>query len=130
MREVAATEKLLRRIEWVSGAMLVSFTGGAWLTFSFQTAMAVLLGCATAIGSFQIMKWQLRRALEKPGKLPSRAGLFASYYIRFLATIFFVFLVIYYGWAAPIPFLVGLSVIVMSIVLVGGLEFVLMKGDS
>ena len=129
MREVLPNEKLLRRIEWVSGSLLVIFTLGAWIIFSLQTAKGVLLGCIITMLSFQVLKWQLRRAF-KPGNLPTRAGLFATYYIRYLATLFVIFLVMFYGWATPIPFLVGLSVMVLSIVLVGGLEFVLMKGES
>ena len=129
MREVLPTEKLLRRIEWVSGILLVVFTLGALIAFSLQAAKGVFLGCVITMLSFQVLKWQLRRAF-KPGNLPSKAGLFASYYIRYLATLFVIFLVIYFGWATPIPFLVGLSVMVLSIVLVGGLEFVLMKGEN
>ncbi len=129
MREVPQTEKLLRRIEWVSGSLVVIFTLGAWLLFSFDAAKGVLLGCVITVLSFQVLKWQLRRAF-KPGNLPTKAGLFASYYIRYVATLFVIFLVMYFGWATPIPFLVGLSVMVLSIILVGGLEFVLMKGES
>jgi hypothetical protein len=129
VREVPPNEKLLRRIEWVSGSLLVIFTLGAWILVSWQAAKGVLLGCIITMLSFQVLKWQLRRAF-RPGNLPSKAGLFASYYVRYLATLFVIFLVMYFGWATPIPFLVGLSVMVLSIVLVGGLEFVLMKGES
>ncbi len=130
MRETPSNEKLLQRIEWVSGSLLILFTLGAWGLFSFQAAKGVFLGCAITMVSFQVLKWQLRRAFLRPGKVPTKAGLFASYYIRYLATLFVIFLVMYYGWATPIPFLVGLSVMVLSIVLVGGLEFVRMKGES
>jgi len=130
VREITATETLLRRIEWVSAVLLILFPLVAWVLFSMETAIGVFLGCAIAITSFQVLKWQLRRAFQVPGKLPTRAGLFLSYYLRFLATLFLVFLVMYYGLATPIPFLVGLSVMVLSIGLVGGLEFVLMKGES
>ncbi len=130
MREVIPTEKLLRRIEWVSAVLLCLFTLSAWYLFSFQTAVSVFLGCAIVILSFQVLKWQLKRAFRPGGTLPSKAGLFASYYIRFLATLFVIFIVMSFGWAAPIPFVIGLSVMVLSIVLVGGFEFVLMKGDS
>lgn len=130
MKEIPANERLVRRIEWVSGILLAVLTLGAWCLFSQQAAVGVFLGCVIAILSFQVLKWQLRRAFMRPGKLPSKAGLFASYYIRFLAVLFLVFVVIYFGWAAPIPFVVGLSVMVLSIGLVGGFEFVLMKGDS
>jgi len=130
VKELPANERLVRRIEWVSGILLTVLTLGAWRLFSQQAAVGVFLGCAIAIVSFEVLKWQLRRAFLTPGKLPSKAGLFASYYIRFLATLFLVFVVIYFGWATPIPFVVGLSVMVLSIGLVGGFEFVSMKGDS
>jgi len=39
--------------------------------------------------------------------------------------------VLYLGLATPFPFLVGLSVVVLSIVLVGAFEFIMMKkGES
>ncbi len=133
MREISPTETLLRRIEWVSGILLFLATLGAGVWFSLRAAVGVLVGGAIAVASFQVLKWQLRRAFQKPGKLPGKAGLFASYYVRFLAVLFAVFVVLYYGWADPIPFLVGLSVMVLSIVLVGGFEFISMavkKGES
>jgi hypothetical protein len=129
VREVVPSEELLRRIEWVSGSLLVIFTLGAWIVVSLQAAKGVLLGCLITMLSFQVLKWQLRRAF-RPGNLPSKAGLFAGYYVRYLATLFVIFLVMYFGWATPIPFLVGLSVMVLSIVVVGGLEFILMKGEK
>lgn len=132
MREISDTETLLRRIEWVSGSLLFITTLCAAIWFSLQTAAGVLLGGAISTVSFQLLKWQLRRAF-RPGKLPGKAGLFASYYARFLATFFVVFVVLYYGWAEPIPFLVGLSVMVLGIMLVGGFELISMavkKGES
>ncbi len=131
MREVIESEKLLRRIEAASGILLLVFTGAAGIWFSWKCASGVLLGGLIVILSFQVLKWQLRRALQRPGKLPTKAGLFVSYYLRFLATLFLVFLVLYLGLATPFPFLVGLSVMVLSMVLVGAFEFIMMKkGES
>jgi len=132
VREISDTETLLRRIEWVSGSLLFLATLGAATLFSIRMAVSVLLGGAISITSFQLLKWQLRRAF-RPGRLPGKAGLFASYYARFIAIFFIVFVVLYYGWADPIPFLFGLSVMVLGIVLVGGFELILMavkKGES
>jgi hypothetical protein len=53
--------------------------------------------------------------------------------LRFLGTLFLVFLAIYYRWAEPVPFVIGLSVVVLSILMVGGQEFYVMlrkKGES
>jgi hypothetical protein len=131
VREVIESEALLRRIELVYAILLSVFTAVAVVWFSWKTALGVLLGGGIVILSFQVLKWQLRRALQRPGRLPSKAGLFISYYIRFLATLVLVFFVFYLGLATPFPFLVGLSVVVLSIVLVGAFEFIMMKkGES
>jgi F0F1-type ATP synthase assembly protein I len=131
VREVIESEKLLWRIELASAILLLALTTVALVWFSWRCATGVLLGGGIVILSFQVLKWQLRRALQRPGKLPTKAGLFISYYLRFLATLFLVFLVLYLGWATPFPFLVGLSVMVLSMVLVGAFEFIMMKkGES
>jgi hypothetical protein len=131
VREVLESEALLRRIEFVYSVLLLVLTGGAVIWFSWKTALSVLLGGGIVIVSFQVLKWQLRRALQIPGRIPSKAAVFISYYLRFLATLVVVFLVLYLGWATPLPFLVGLSVVVLSIVLVGVIEFIMMKkGES
>ena len=125
-------DKFLRRIHRVSGTLLTMATLGALARFSAHAALGIFLGGVIAISSFHVLEWQLRRAFQRPGKIPHKAGLFASSYVRYLATLFLVFVVIYYGWADPVPLVVGLSVVVGSIVLVGGLEAVIMmkKGEN
>jgi len=133
VREIAPTETLLRRIEWVSGISLFLVTLAAGYGFRSRLPRAFCLAAQLPSQSFQVLKWQLRRAFQRPGKLPGKAGLFAFYYVRYLVVLFVVFVVLYYGWADPIPFLVGLSVMVLSITLVGGFEFISMavkKGES
>lgn len=120
-------ERLLRRIEWTNIGLLVAATLGAWLFFSYTIAFGVILGGAIATASFQILKWQLKRAFQSAGNVPRKGGLFVSYYLRFLITLFIVFAVIYYGWANPIALLAGLSLVVLSIAAVGAHEFLLMQ---
>ena len=74
MREIVGSETLLRRIELVSGILLFVFALVALIWFPWQNAVGVLLGGGIVILSFQVLKWQLRRALQKPGKLPHKAG--------------------------------------------------------
>jgi hypothetical protein len=103
----------------------------AGLFFSWRIAGGVLLGAGLMTTSFQVLKWQLRKAFKQPGTVPGKGALFAKYYVRFLATVFLVFTVIYYDWVNPIAFLVGLSLVMVSIVYVGMEQFVIMllKGD-
>jgi len=52
VREIPSNEKLVRRIDWVSGSLLVIFTSGAWVLYSLPTAKGVFLGCLIAMLSF------------------------------------------------------------------------------
>jgi hypothetical protein len=131
VREVIESEKLLWRIELGSAILLLAFALAALIWFTPKCALGVLLGGVIVNASFQVLKWQLRRAFLRPGKIAGRAALFASYYVRFLATLFLVFLVLYFGLATPLPFLAGLSVMVLSMMLVGAFEYIMMKkGES
>jgi hypothetical protein len=126
-------DKLVRHIEWTIAIMLVAVTLGAWVFISRWIAFAAFLGGVIACVSFEVLKWQIKRAFRNPRQLPKSAGLFASYYLRFLGTLFIIFTVIYYGWVNPIAFLAGLSIVPVSMVLVGVKEFALLlakKGGS
>lgn len=132
MREILEGDRLVRHIEWTNGILVVVVSLGAWIWFSGASAFGVLLGGLISTLSFQALKWQLRRAFGNSERLPRKGGLFASYYLRFLAVLFVVYTVIYYGWANPIALLVGLSLVVLSISVVGAHEFLLMfvkKGE-
>ena len=130
MTQIDESERLLQRIELASAILLISLTLGAGFLFSWNAAWGVLLGGGIVVVSFQVLKWQLRRSLQRPGRLPTRAAVFLSYYVRFLATLFVIFLVLYLGLAKPFPILIGLSVMVLSIVLVGAFEFIMMKKEE
>jgi len=126
-------EKLLRSIEWTIGILFVVVTLGAWVFASGRAAFGVCLGGGIAAASFEVLKWQLKRAFRSTRNLPKRGGLFASYYLRFLGTLFIIFTVIYYGWVNPIAFLAGLSIVPVSMIMVGVKEFALLlvkKGGS
>ncbi len=131
MRAPFSDERLFRRIEIVNVILLLIavFCAGMW--FSKKQFLGVLLGGLTVTASFQVMKWQVRRAFRDRRRLPTKRGLFVKYYLRFLGTLFLVFTIIYYGWVDPIAFLVGLSVVMMSIVVVGVQEALKMtlKGE-
>jgi hypothetical protein len=131
VREFIESEALLQRVELGSTVLLLLFTLVALVWFPWKTVSGVLLGGGIVIVSFRVLKWQLMRALRRPERPPSPVGLFVSYYIRFLAILVLVFFVLYLRLATPFSFLVGLSVVILSIVLVGAFEFIKMKkGES
>ena len=128
MEKILLEENLLRRIELVNAILMGLLPLGAWVLLSAKMALGVFLGAAIVTLSFRVLKWQLNKAFRTPGKLPQKGKVFASYYLRYLATLFLVFVVMYYGWADPIAFLVGLSVVVLSILVGGGLEIMVSFG--
>jgi hypothetical protein len=133
VEKVLADERLLRRIELVNVTLMVLLPAVAWALLSANIALGVFLGAAIATLSFRVLKWQLKKAFRTPGRVPGTGRLFASYYLRYLGTFFLVFVVMYYGWVNPIAFLVGLSVVVLSILVGGGLEILVLqarKGET
>ncbi len=132
MQEILSDDRIVRHIEWVSVAVLFAVTGGGWYFFSLHAAGGVLLGGVISIVSFRILKWQLRRAFANPEKIPGKGRVLASYYIRFLAVAFIIYMVIYYEWVHPISLLIGLSVVVVSLFMVGIREYLalLQKGEN
>ncbi|SMC24492.1 ATP synthase I chain [Desulfacinum hydrothermale DSM 13146] len=131
MRAYLQDEKLVRRIELVNVIFLLIAFLAALLWFSKKQVLGVVLGGATVTASFRVMGWQLRRALANPRRVPSKGVLFVKYYVRFLGTLFVVFAIIYYGWVDPVAFLVGLSSVMVSIVVVGLQQAlnVMLKGE-
>ena len=133
MRKVLSVESLLRRIEWTNGLVLFLAISGAWILYAARIAFDVFLGGAIVTVSFQTLKWQLGKAFRDPAKLPSTGEIYFSYYLRFAVVVFVVFVVMYYGWANPIAFVVGLSGIPISILLIGGMEYLVLvatKGED
>ncbi|MGV8074277.1 MAG: ATP synthase subunit I [Syntrophobacteraceae bacterium] len=133
MHEINADESLVKRIELLNAVLLAVLVVGAWVFFAWEMASGVLLGGVVSILSFRILKWQLNKAFLDPKRPPGKGRLYASYYLRYLGVLFLVFVVIYYKWANPIAFLVGLSVVALSILVVGGQQYWVMlqrKGES
>ncbi len=131
MREILQDDRLLHRIETTNLVLMVVVPLGVAVFFSWQMAAGVLLGAVIMAVNFQVLKWQLRKAFGTPGRVPGKGALFGKYYLRFLATVFVVFTVIYYQWVHPIAFLLGLSLVMVSIIGVGIQQFVVMlrRGD-
>lgn len=131
MQEILQDDKLLHRIEITNLVLTVLVPLGTAVFFSWPLAGGVLLGAVVMTTSFATMKWQIRKALRVPGTTPSKGVLFGKYYLRFLATLFVVFTVIWYQWVHPVAFLIGLSLVMVSIIGVGIQQFVAMfrRGD-
>jgi hypothetical protein len=116
---VIKEEALLKKIELCNWALLAILTISSLVFFSSQFALGVFLGGVLAIANFYAMKRSLRRALDPGRKGKSRFLYLLKYYLRFVALGLIIALLLIKGWASPFGILLGLSIIVLGIALVG-----------
>ncbi|MGE5311076.1 MAG: ATP synthase subunit I [Nitrospirota bacterium] len=112
-------EALLTRIERFIWLLFFLLSAASFVLLSFKFAAGVLLGSALAIANFYLMKRHLRGALDPQRQRRARFLYLLKYYIRFLATAAIIAGGLIKGWVEPFGLLLGLSVNVIGIVLVG-----------
>ena len=112
-------EALLKRIEQINYVLLVLLTSGSFAFSSRKFALGVLIGGALAIANFYLMKRSLQRALDPQRKGKTRFLYLLKYYLRFAVLGIVIALLLIRGWVSPFGILLGLSIIVIGIALVG-----------
>ena len=112
-------EALLKKIEQFNWILLALLTGGSLALFSWKFAMGVLVGGMLAIANFYLMKRSLLRALDPERKGRTRFIYLLKYYLRFAVLGIIIALLLIKGWLSPFGILLGLSIIVIGIALVG-----------
>ena len=116
---VIKDEALLKKIELCNWVLLAILSIGSLVFFSSQFALGVFLGGVLAIANFYLMKRSLMRALDPKRKGKSRFLYLLKYYLRFVALGLIIALLLIKGWASPFGIVLGLSIIVLGIALVG-----------
>jgi hypothetical protein len=112
-------DALLTRIERFIWLLFILLSAASFVLLSFTVAAGVLLGSALAVANFYLMKRHLRGALNPQRQRRARFLYLLKYYIRFLATAAIIALALIKGWVEPFGLLLGLSVNVIGIVVVG-----------
>ena len=112
-------EALLKRIERSNWVLLALLASGAFAFLSRKFALGVCVGGVLAIANFFLMKRNLSRALDTGTGGGSRLFYLLKYCLRFLALGVIIAILLIKGWVSPFGMLLGLSIIVIGIVLVG-----------
>jgi hypothetical protein len=112
-------EALLKRIEQFNWALLALLTTGSFVFSSRKFGLGVLIGGVLAIANFYVMKRSLRRALDPQRKGKTRFVYLLKYYLRFAVLGIVIALLLIKGWVSPFGMLLGLSIIVIGVALVG-----------
>ena len=112
-------EALLKRVEQFNWVLLALLATGSFVLSSPKFGLGVLIGGALAIANFYMMKRSLRRALDPRRRGKTRFFYLLKYYLRFAALGIIIALLLVRGWVSPFGMLLGLSIIVIAIALVG-----------
>ena len=112
-------EALLKRIEHCNWVVFVLLTSGCFAFLSPKFALGVSVGGLLAIANFFLMKRNLSRALDTKKGGGSRFLYLLKYCLRFAALGSIIALLLIKGWVSPFGMVLGLSIIVIGIVLVG-----------
>ena len=112
-------EALIKKIELFNWVLLALLTSSSFVFFSREFGFGVLVGGILAIANFYLMKRSLFRALDPQRRGKTRFFYLLKYYLRFAALGVIIALLLIKGWVSPFGMLLGLSIIVLGIALVG-----------
>ena len=112
-------EALIKKIELFNWVLLVLLTSSAFVFYSREFGFGVLVGGLLANANFYLMKRSLFRALDPQRKGKTRFFYLLKYYLRLAALGLIIAWLLIRGWVSPFGILLGLSIIVFGIALVG-----------
>jgi hypothetical protein len=115
-------EALLSRLEQFNWVLLALLASGSFVFFSRKFALGVLAGGILAVANYYLVKRSLRRALDPERQGKTRFLYLLKYGLRFAALGLTIALLLIKGWVSPLGMLLGLSIIVLGIALVGVVE--------
>ncbi|MDH3555964.1 MAG: ATP synthase subunit I [Deltaproteobacteria bacterium] len=115
-------EALLNRLEQFNWVLLALLASGSFVFFSRKFALGVLAGGILAVANYYLVKRSLRRALDPERQGKTRFLYLLKYGLRFAALGLIIALLLIKGWVSPLGMLLGLSIIVLGIALVGVVE--------
>lgn len=108
-------ETVMNRYNWTLLLVLVAASVALW---DLKFSLGIIAGGLLAIANFSLLRRVLVRQFE-PGHKPSVSGVLIRYYLRFFATAVVILLLIKFSVVGPIGLLIGLSVIVFNLALLG-----------
>lgn len=115
-------EALLNRLEQFNWVLLALLASGSFVFFSRKFALGVLAGGILAVANYYLVKRSLRRALDPERQGKTRFLYLLKYGLRFAALGLIIALLLIKGWVSPLGMLLGLSIIVLGIAVVGVVE--------
>lgn len=111
-------DPLLRKVGIMNGALFALLLLGSGLFMSPKFTLGVGLGGIIILINYQVLYFVLRKALM-PGRLSSPKVVIVKYYLRLLGTGCILYILIAKKLVDPLGLIIGLSVVVINLTLLG-----------
>jgi hypothetical protein len=111
-------DSLLQKIRLMNAAVWVFMVGASLLLWPWPFTAGVLAGGLVILTNFHLLSRVLKAGLT-PGQLTTPMAVIAKYYLRLLGTALVLYLLVAYRLVDPFGLMLGLSVVVINLTLVG-----------
>jgi hypothetical protein len=111
-------DPLLQKIRLMNFAVWISLIGASLWLGPWRFTLGVIAGGLVILTNFHLLSRVLKAGLT-PGHLTTPLAVIAKYYLRLLGTAVVLFILIAYRLVNPFGLILGLSVVVINLTLVG-----------
>jgi hypothetical protein len=113
-------ESLYKNLKVLNFGILLVLTSVSYFVMSHAFTVGIVIGGLIALASFHMLQHTIRKGFAPDRAQKTKKGLIiAKFFLRFGATGVLIYLVISRQWAHPVGLTVGLSIVVISIVILG-----------
>ncbi|MCU0580475.1 MAG: ATP synthase subunit I [Desulfobacterota bacterium] len=111
-------DPLLRKIRLMNGAVWVALLGAGLVFMPWRFTLGIAAGGMVILANFHLLARALKSGLT-PGQLTTPMAVIAKYYLRLAGTALVLFFLIAYRLVDPFGLIMGLSVVVINLTLMG-----------
>lgn len=113
-------DRLYRNLKVLNLGILLVLTSVSCLVMSHSFTAGIVIGGLIALASFHMLQRMIRKGFAPERSLKTkRASIMVKSFLRLGATGALIYIVISRQWVQPVGLTVGLSIVVISIVILG-----------
>ena len=111
-------DPLIRKIRLMNGAVWTALIGAGLAFMPWRFTLGIATGGMVILTNFHLLARALKSGLT-PGQLTTPMAVIVKYYLRLLGTAVVLYLLIAYRLVNPFGLILGLSVVVINLTLMG-----------
>lgn len=111
-------DPLLRKIRLMNGVVWLALIGAGLVFMPWRFTLGIAAGGMVILANFNLLARALKSGLT-PGQLTTPMAVIAKYYLRLVGTAVVLFFLIAYRLVDPFGLILGLSVVVINLTLMG-----------